>query len=32
MIFVCLDKSSAEFTGEDIFELVRKAGKGQEYY
>ena len=26
LILVCLARSSAEFTGEDIFDAVRKAG------
>ena len=27
LILVCLARSSAEFTGEDIFDAVRKAGQ-----
>ena len=29
LILVCLARSSAEFTGEDIFDAVKKAGGGE---
>ena len=32
LIFVCLERSSAELTGEDILELVRKAKKQHVLY